>query len=150
MYKIYIKKNSDTKTFLEEVLKIYGYSKKDIVYNEYRKPFIKDNELYFSVSHDRNLIVIVVSDKCIGVDLQFLTYDEKVLKKAYTEKEIEILKQSNNRLYDFTKMWTMKEAYVKFLGKGLTYDFKRIETPNIINEYEFIENNDYIIAIYSK
>ena len=45
MYKIYIKKDSDTKSFLEEVLKIYGYSKKDIVYNENRKPFIKDNKI---------------------------------------------------------------------------------------------------------
>ncbi len=149
MFHLYIKKDTTSKDFLKEVLKKYGLSENDIIYNEYNKPLIKDNKLYFSISHEKNICIIGISNKCIGVDIQYFTYNEKVIPKAFNPQEINILTNSNNKAYDFTKLWTMKEAYAKYIGRGLTYDFTQIDTLNLLENYAFIETSEYIISVYN-
>ena len=69
MYRLFIEKNITTEELLKKVLKKY-HIKYDIFYNENRKPYVKNNPIYFNISHSGEYIVCVVSDKEIGVDIQ--------------------------------------------------------------------------------
>ncbi len=141
MYKIFIKKNISSKEFLEEVLKKYNIKSK-IVKNEHGKPYLENNELYFNISHSGDYCVIVISDNEIGVDIQKLSYKPKVAKRFYNKKEQEL---ATNEV-EFTKIWTIKEAYVKKLGIGLSYGLENVDTTSIDN-VEVIIKDDYVIAI---
>jgi len=147
MYKLYIRKNIDSKTLLNEILKKENINKYELIYNEYGKPYLKDNKLFFNISHSKDIIVIAISDKEIGIDIQHITYKVNALYKSYTEEEIKLV---GNDKYLFTEMWVMKEAYVKMLGKGLSYGLKNVNTIKLANRFNIIGEEDYLIAIIEK
>lgn len=147
MYKLYIEKNISSQDFLSKILKEnYNIDKYELIYNEYGKPFLKDNNLFFNISHDNNLVVIAISDKNIGIDIEYLTYNRFVLKKCFNEKEQHKINDKVNKEKEFTKIWVMKEAYVKMKGTGIITDLKDIDTTKIKN-IDIIDNEEYIIAI---
>ena len=145
MYKLYIKLNS--KNLLDLVLKdnnIYNYS---CFYNKYGKPYLKNIDKYFSISHTKNISVCVISDKEIGVDIEYLRYNELVMKRMFNEKEIDLIKSSKNKEEMFTIIWTIKESYSKLLGLGLNYNFKNIDTFNLKNKISVKKYQNYIVTI---
>lgn len=147
MYKLYIEKNISSQDFLSKILKEnYNIGKYELIYNEYGKPFLKDNNLFFNISHDNNLVIIAISDKNIGIDIEYLTYNRFVLKKIFNEKEQHQVNDKVNKEKEFTKIWVMKEAYVKMKGTGIITDLKDIDTTKIKN-IDIIDNEEYIIAI---
>ncbi len=140
MYKLFISKKLSTKDLLNKVLKKYNI-KSNIIYNEFGKPFLKNNELYFSLSNSKEYSVCVISDSNIGVDIEYITYKPSILNKICTNDEKKLIHNAN----DFTKMWVKKESYVKYLGIGLSYGLKNVDTLKldiIVKKY-----NDYYIAI---
>ena len=141
MYNLYIEKNISSKDYLKKVLKKY-HIEYDIFYNEYGKPYLKNNELYFNISHSKDYTVLVTSDKEIGVDIQYLTYNEKTRDRICTEEERKKVKTD----LDFTKIWTKKEAYIKKIGIGLEYGMKNVDTTKIDN-IDIYKKDGYIIAI---
>lgn len=147
MYKIYLEENTSSKALLTKVLQENYIANKEIIYNAYGKPYLKNNELYFNISHDKNITVLVTSDKEIGVDLEYLTYRPSVVKKYFNLKEQNIIKKSRRKEYDFTKIWVMKEAYVKMKGIGITYGLQNVDTVVLANKFEIIDKDDYLIAI---
>ena len=147
MYKIYLEENISSKDLLTKVLNDDQIPNTNIIYNEHGKPYLKNNELYFNVSHDKNMTVLVTSDKEIGVDLEYLTYKPSVVNKYFTPREQEIIKKSKNKEYDFTKIWVMKEAYVKMLGTGILYGLEKVDTIKLTKKFEIIDKDEYLIAI---
>lgn len=141
MHKLYIKENTSSRDFLEEVLKKYNVKSK-VITNEYGKPYLEDNEIYFNISHSGDYTVIVIGDNEIGVDIQKLSYRPKVIKRFYNDKEKEI---ATNEI-EFTRIWAIKEAYVKKNGMGLAYGLENVDTTKIDN-VEVIVKGDYVIAI---
>ena len=141
MYKIFIEKNITTKELLKKVLKEYNIDY-DLVYNEYGKPYLKNNKLYFNLSDCDNYSVCVISDKEIGVDIEKITYKKRLLKKICTDEEISLIKNED----DFTKLWVKKESYVKYLGVGLSYGLKNVDTLKLKN-IEVLKHDNYYIGI---
>ena len=93
------------------------------------------------------MTVLVTSNKEIGVDIEYLTYKQSVVNKYFTPIEQEIIKNSKDKEYDFTKIWVMKESYVKMLGIGITYGLQNVDTVVLANKFEIIDKDDYLIAI---
>ena len=147
MYKLYLEENISSKDLLTKVLEKEKVTNTDIVFNEHGKPYLKDNRLYFNISHDRNMTVLVTSDKEIGVDLEYLTYKPSVVNKYFTPIEQEIIKNSMNKEYDFTKIWVMKESYAKMLGIGILYGLEKVDTIKLIKKFEIIDKKEYLISI---
>ena len=93
------------------------------------KPYIKNSELKFNISHKNDLAVIALGTKCeIGVDIEYLRNEidyYKIVKRFFTPEEVE--KFNNFRPFYqrelFFRIWTMKEAIVKALGKDIVYYF---------------------------
>ncbi len=144
MYKLFIKKTKDSKSFLESILNKY-HIKNDICYNEYGKPYIKGNPIYFNISHSKEYTVIAISDQEIGVDIEHLTYKKKLLNKIANEEEIKAIKNE----HDWTKLWVKKESYVKYLGMGLSYGLKNVDTINNHN-FRVKKYKKYYICVYKE
>lgn len=148
MYKLYIKENIDSKDLLRECLKKnFNISDYEIIYNEYNKPYLKNEKIYFNISHDNGTTVLVVSDKEIGVDVEYFTYKESVVRKYFTNNEQNEILNSTNKEYDFTRIWVMKEAFIKMKGIGIPYGLINVDTTKIKEQIELIENEKYLIAI---
>jgi 4'-phosphopantetheinyl transferase len=98
--------------------------------NYFGKPYLKndmlDIPLCFNISHTDKLIVIAVTlDQEVGVDVEYLDRGGDVLNIAssfFSPPEIEQLfnlpiAEQHNRFFD---LWTLKEAYIKACGMGLS------------------------------
>ena len=145
MYRLFIEKNISSEDFLKKILKkvLKKYHiEYDIFYNENRKPYIKNNPIFFNISHSGEYIVCVVSDKEIGVDIQKITIKDKVVDRICTTNE---LKYPITPEY-FTILWVKKESYVKKLGIGLSYGLQNVDTTTI-DTYDLYRIDDYFIAV---
>ena len=148
MYKLFTKENTTSKDLLKDVLKnelnITNY---ELTFNKYNKPYLKNRNIYFNISHDKNTTVLVTSDKEIGVDIEYYTYKESVMKRYYNEFEQQEIINSNNKEYEFTRIWVMKEAFVKMKGQGILYGLQNVDTTRLKKQIKLISNEKYIIAI---
>ena len=115
-------------------------SEEDIFYNEYKKPLLKN--CYFNISHSNEYVVFVKSDKRIGIDIQYMSEADMVIKDyAFTENEKkyidedEIDKDEINRFY---RLWTRKEALVKAEGSGFIREPKEVDVSESIKNDEII------------
>lgn len=142
MYKLYIEKNTSSRELLNKVLTELNI-KDEIIYNEYGKPYLKSNKVYFNISHSYDYTVLVISSEEIGVDIEKIRIRKNVIDRACTEEEKKLIKTAD----DFTIMWVKKESYVKYLGKGLSYGLKNVDTLKL-KKYQIKKYKDYYIAIY--
>ena len=94
----------------------------------------------------------------MGCDIEEIKeYKEKVAKRFFTSKENEYLDLTNDKDGLFYRLWTLKESYVKCIGKGLSVPLNSFELSNNSNNvivqgkdnYQFFEfkHDNYHISI---
>ncbi len=147
MYKLYLEENISSKDLLAKALLDYNISNYEVIYNKDGKPYLKDIPLFFNISHDKNMVALVISDKEIGIDLEYLTYRESIVKRFFTKNEQLIMAKSSNKEYDFTRIWVMKEAFVKMKGFGILYGLEKVDTTKFEKQIDIIDKEKYLIAI---
>lgn len=92
----------------------------DIICSEKGKPYLPGRELFFSLSHSGGYAACAVSNFEIGLDIQKNEKcREKLIKRYYSADEAEYVIGSPDKNTAFTKIWCMKESFVKATGKGL-------------------------------
>jgi len=98
-----------------------------ILYGSNGKPYIEGAEdFHYNLSHSGNLVVLGYSDNNIGIDVEKICMNEgrkQVAEISFTKDELDYLSASSDeREYalKFSKIWTSKESYLKYLGTGLT------------------------------
>lgn len=114
-----------------------------VLRTEKGKPYFKDLPLKFSVSHSDGKVVVAVSDKEIGVDIQHVKpRSPAVAKRFFTFEECTYVGDDIARFYE---IWTKKEAYGKWEGSGLAAALK----VDVMALQFYTENDgDYVIAVY--
>jgi 4'-phosphopantetheinyl transferase len=98
--------------------------------NAFGRPFVEYpadyRNLYFSVSHTKGLTACVLAETSeIGIDVENISQDRGFIDIArgfFSSKELDVLtatprKELNRKFYAY---WTLKEAYVKAMGIGLS------------------------------
>ena len=89
--------------------------------NKYGKLF--EESCYFNISHSKNYVVCSLSNKMVGVDIEEIIQkdiDIKSFDKYFTlEEQIYLQNTKTKKGEAFTKLWVLKESYVKYLGVGL-------------------------------
>lgn len=85
------------------------------------KPFLAEYpDIKFNISHCSGLAVCGISDAEIGVDAELVrTYNVNAIKRIFSEEEAKLVEASEKPDYDFFRIWTLKECFGKYLGKGL-------------------------------
>lgn len=92
-----------------------------ILRTEKGKPYFDGIPVEFSVSHTDDVWVCLMSvgNEPVGIDIQQVkpySYD-KIAARYYTKEEQEYLEQNGED--GFFRIWTRKEAYAKYTGRGL-------------------------------
>lgn len=138
-------------SLLNHVLKNIGLTYDSIIYNEYGKPYLRNNELYFNLSHSGKYIVCAVSNYEVGIDIEKIRpKSDLVINKCFTKEEQNIVYDDNT----FTHIWTLKESYIKQIGTGLKTkldSFSVYENGNITNiddlMFKTLKIEDYYLSI---
>ncbi len=100
----------------------------------YGKPFVvapAGMAMRFSLSYTATLIAVAVSPKYeLGVDIEAVpgTVSE-VPWQVLTQAERQFIRTlpADEQFAEFLNIWTMKEAYTKYLGMGASLDFRKVE-----------------------
>lgn len=82
------------------------------------KPYVKNCNLYFNLSHSDEFLVLAVGKAPLGIDIQKIgAIREKVAACYFTEAEKQLVKEQGATA--FFEIWTQKESYVKYTGEGI-------------------------------
>ena len=149
IFYVYKEKEFDSKDFLSVILNNeYGISDYEIVKNKNGKPYLKDNKVYFNISHKKDIIGIAVSKDEIGFDIEYIDYNkgvkESVLNNYFSENEKNYI---NHDIEKFFEIFTKKESYIKLLGRRVA-EIKYIDVFDLDCEFykENIDNYIFMIA----
>lgn len=143
-YKFMIDKKVSLIAYL---LLIYGLKKEfgikkipEILTEKIGKPYFKNSNILFNLSHTRNGVICSIYKNRVGCDIENIV--EKIIpaKSILCPNEMEMI--GENTRY-FTKIWTLKEAYSKCTGLGLTEKLNNIDFSRFINNKIF-KINDYL------
>lgn len=122
--------------------------------NALGKPFfINYPSCYFNISHSGEHIVIAIADSTVGVDIEIIDkYDSKIRERFFSKEEQKyVLDAEDNKVVisRFFKIWTMKEAYVKYTGEGLKRSFKSFDVmeSNLKKRFNCFQWNGCYISV---
>ncbi|MET4559493.1 4'-phosphopantetheinyl transferase family protein [Lysinibacillus parviboronicapiens] len=113
-------------------------------YNNYGKPLLKNSSIKFNISHSGDWVVCAVSNFLVGIDIEEIrSYNVSAIKDSLTANEFNTLidLSKNDRSTFFFNLWTLKESYIKAVGKGLSIPLKSISFE--MNDNEIIFTNRY-------
>lgn len=105
-------------------------------YGKYGKPVLKNHyDIKFNLSHCKWGVACAISDKEVGIDIEYINYENlECINMVMSKEEKYKILQSKNPEVVFTRFWTIKESYLKNLGIGL------IDTLNEINFSKWMGN----------
>ena len=119
------------------------------------KPYAKDLNIEFNISHSADMVVCVADANPVGVDIEKIRpLDLNTAKKIFGEEEIRYIfecipdaEDYNHYLNDavlqrFFELWTKKEAYGKLVGMGLFAE------TNATADVETWMENGYCISTF--
>lgn len=97
-------------------------------YGEHEKPYIVGHpDVHFNLSHCKGAIACAVFDHPIGVDVEVVgRYNESLARHCMTDAEVEQILVSDEPDYEFTSLWTKKEAALKLTGEGIANNIKDV------------------------
>lgn len=127
MLEIYSTENESLYKKLEILLERKLKKCFEIKRNENGKPFIDGNPLYFSLTHSRDIALIAICDKPVGIDLEICDKGLKSYKHVLNSfsKPEQIWIEKSDKFFFLN--WVCKEAYIKMTGGSLGHDLKRLE-----------------------
>lgn len=94
--------------------------------NPYGKPLLLNSkDIHFNLSHSGDWVVCSVDCFPVGIDVEEIKpIDYDIAKRFFSKEEYHDLMKKNEdkKLTYFYKLWTLKESYIKAVGKGLSID----------------------------
>lgn len=92
----------------------------------YGKPYFPSHpDIHFSVSHTSGIWICAFADCEVGCDVQDHRANDKperlerLAKRWFSENERRYLEECGYEPAEFYRIWSRKEAYVKFTGTGI-------------------------------
>ncbi len=132
-------------------------------HNHHGKPYLSPNpeNIEFNLSHSKSkALLAVVKDRRTGIDIEHIRFDFDVCglaRQYFSACEVDAMLNLDKRFQTkaFFDCWTRKEAFIKAIGKGLSYPLKTFdvsvnaqESPSIrIDDPVLKEKNWYILDL---
>lgn len=123
--------------------------------NEFGKP-VAENGVCFNLSHSGDWVLLAVSDREVGCDIEQLRQVDPIRlgKAVFTENELTQIQNSADRQGAFFTLWTKKEALLKCMGKGFHRAAKTVDvTANFFAEdgriyrMKTVHFADYVVSV---
>lgn len=113
-------------------------------YSKYGKPsLISEKNIHFNLSHAGEWVVCAIGDTPVGVDVEVIRDSQMPsAHQCFSDHEIQVLYHipEENQAELFYKIWTLKESFVKYNGKGLNDPFEKFSINIHDNEIELMED----------
>lgn len=147
---------------LEEMLKDKGYNSYQIKYHRSGKPYLENIDLYFNMSHSNEYATTALCSNEVGIDIERVTPRIRRISPRFLGPEnLKKFEEQEMSLLELTTLWTIKEAFTKLLGRGLTIPFNQIKVINEEDGYLVIYKDvkgfvksftyeDYVISVSVK
>ena len=93
----------------------------EVVNGKNEKPLVKDDIFFFNISHTKGAVLAAAGFSPVGADIQRV--EKKygpVAKRVLTPSELSLVNCSNEPGKEFTRLWTLKESYIKYTGEGIS------------------------------
>jgi 4'-phosphopantetheinyl transferase len=108
-----------------------------LIFNENGKPHI-DNliNVHFNISHSGQYIVCAVGQAELGIDVERIRQvNLRIAERFFSPSEIQDLMHltEEEKITYFITLWTIKESYLKAIGRGLTQH---------LNSFTIVKKND--------
>ncbi len=122
--------------------------------DEHGKPYLEGSSQHISLSHSQNQVAVIISKKCIGIDIQRVTKKiECIAPKFMRPEEINSLRKDEQYLEHLHVFWGAKECLYKAYGRrGLDFRKHIFVTPFLYTvphgECEGRVENDVFSAQY--
>lgn len=124
--------------------------------DENGKPFCKNAEVFFSISHAEDMVVCAISSKPVGIDVEKIRpLKLSAARRVCTESELEYVfghspsdddfnkSEDEAMLGRFFEIWVRKEAFGKKEGTGIAYNMKETDIMHIPCFFE----DGYVFAV---
>ena len=80
-------------------------------------------DFHFNISHSGDWVVLATGPSPLGIDVERIKdIDLDIAKRFFSGREYDdlMLKPDEERFSYFFNLWTLKESYIKAVGKGLS------------------------------
>ncbi|MBP3791763.1 MAG: 4'-phosphopantetheinyl transferase superfamily protein [Methanobrevibacter sp.] len=115
---------------LDSLLKEENITNPTFEIDKYGKAYISNyKDIYFNLSHSGKMVACAISDKEVGVDIEYNdpTIDLDIAKHYFYNSEYESIMKSQNPSDEFFNYWVLKESYMKYTGLGFNLDLDSFE-----------------------
>lgn len=141
------------------IMKKTGLKNEQICFgkNAYGKPFLMGrDDIHFNLSHSGAWVVAAVDSAPVGIDVEKVQdIDLGLAESFFSEDEHQDLmsQEDNNKMSYFFKLWSLKESYIKIIGKGLSqpldsFSIRFVTEDQIVVKAEGKEREDIKFAEY--
>jgi 4'-phosphopantetheinyl transferase len=118
------------------------------------KPYMTGNPDHnFNISHSGNWVVVAFANTDVGIDIEKIRpINYRIAKRFYSKTEFAELdnKEGQEKLEFFFDLWTLKESYLKLLGKGLTKSLSSFTIKKSGSGFILKDGNSIISSIFFK
>jgi 4'-phosphopantetheinyl transferase len=116
----------------------------NVIFGEKGKPRIENlPEVHFNISHSGHYVVCAVAPTEMGIDVERVRkVNLRVAERFFSPSEIHDLMQrgETERMHYFISLWTIKESYLKAVGRGLTQNLNSFTIIRSGNSYSLTGN----------
>lgn len=115
------------------------------------KPFVQSSKaVYFNLTHSADVIILAVTEEGeIGVDIEQVDREFEWMRVDSVLAPIEIEWIKENELTDpfnvyqrFFQIWTLKEAYIKCTGEGMSRHLKKLNFHVLPEHIQFLDSTN--------
>lgn len=108
-------------------LGFHDFNLQDVHYNKHNCPLWKPT-INFNIAHSRNIVACAFSKTAaIGLDVEKIRpINLKDFDYILNDLDQQYITKAQNKYQAFFKIWTIKEAVTKAMGKGLAIDVQQI------------------------
>lgn len=124
--------HSHAHNLLKECLKPFDieYCESMLKFGEHGKPELKDRgDIHFNLSHADGIAACIVSERKCGIDCEAVReYRPKVAQRVFTPEELKLFESASGNERDllFFQLWTLKESFIKAVGRGISYPMNTV------------------------
>lgn len=149
---------------LEQAFKRAGIEKGEIIIGKNGKPYIKNSDFYFNLSHSGNYAVCAAAPYPIGCDIELREdVNLSIAERFFKSEEYEDIISDKNSTEKFYRYWTLKESFMKATGLGMSLPLDsfsvvlenppEIKSETVKEKYffkEFFDISGYACALCGK
>ncbi|MGI6168578.1 MAG: 4'-phosphopantetheinyl transferase family protein [Christensenellales bacterium] len=92
------------------------------------KPYLAGHAPCFNLSHSGDVVICALHETCVGADVEKVRpIEDSLAQRVMSGQEYTMFLAAQDQADFFFRVWTMKEAYIKYVGEGLRKDMKSFE-----------------------